>query len=232
VKRFVLPLVVLGCSPSHAPAAASLPPLPTPTSAADASAPPAVAIDASSDASDAAEDRVDLDVAPDPARVHFATGPLTPAIDARFVRDKRPLPSGFWLRFQILKTYADDVELDMYVRGDGKVYFPSELDAGLPTDAEVTLDPREQSALTRCLAAARFMQQDAYQAPPPNEGYTTYNSCSRGYGTKYVVTARLGGREHEVIYDDYDSDVVKCAMRVERELEQLLDAQDACHGGL
>ena len=122
-------------------------------------------------------------------------------VDARLVRrDINPLPPGAFLKFQLINRGRHPrINYRWLLYEDGRWFISghsgNEENAGIPVDTELPATPNRQfsaefvNRVTEQLKEAAFLTQHPYQAHIYAED-----------GTYYVVTARVNGENHEVIY--------------------------------
>jgi hypothetical protein len=130
-------------------------------------------------------------------------GPIPENLDIRLQRrDTEPLPAGALVRFQVISRaknpsnnyrwllYEDGRWFMAWHSGDTSGDLDVPLDTELPSTPTQTLPGNVMDEIGQKLNEADLPGQQPYQADPTVEG-----------GSYYVVTARVDGREYEVIYD-------------------------------
>lgn len=145
------------------------------------------------------------------------SGSVPENLDVRLDRrDKSRLPSEALVRFQAInrgKNPAYNYRWVLY--DDGRLFlarhsgdtsgdYRDPFDTDLPTKPTRVLSKDEVSEVKSQLKKADFADQDTYYADPSVED-----------GTFYVVTARTGGKSHEVIYDGTRPPLVTYLLTIE-----------------
>ncbi len=138
------------------------------------------------------------------------TGPVPDGV-ARLLaaRDTRPLPAGALVRVQVISRgltggynyrwllYADGRLF--LARNDPEKWVPGILfNTEYPADPAGRVGPKAVAKLQQQFQKAAFFEQPSYQANPRVED-----------GSYMVVTARMGDREHEIIYNAVSSPLVE-----------------------
>ncbi len=183
-------VVVVGCSGRGRSAAVSND---TPT---------ATPIDGADPATDTAQGSPDMN-----PRVR--SGPIPADLDPRWnSRDRDPLAPAALVKFQSLGRLSPATNHRFVLHQDGSLYHAAH--TGKNTNARILYDTPLPATPTRQVSAAtvskvekqlrkdRFLDQPPYQVDPQVED-----------GSLYVVTVRLDGKEHEVIYDRYAPPLVE-----------------------
>jgi hypothetical protein len=118
-------------------------------------------------------------------------------------RDNDPLPATALVKFQSLARGPNVAGNYRWVlHDDGRLFVARNsadaaatgavFDTALPATPTKTLPPATVKAVEQRLRDAKFATQPPYQANPSTQD-----------GSWYIVTARLDGKLHEVIYDAY-----------------------------
>jgi hypothetical protein len=147
-------------------------------------------------------DTVDPDQGDDSMNSNIVAGQIPEDLDIRLERrDTTPLPADALIRFQAISRakdpsnnyrwilYEDGRWFAVWHSGDTSDW-QTPFDTELPSEPSATLARREVQEIEKELNKADFAGQPPYQVDPRVEG-----------GTYYVVTVRLDGKVHEVIYD-------------------------------
>lgn len=132
----------------------------------------------------------------------ISSGPIPEQLDERLVRrDKEPLPAGALLKFQLInRGKSPDVNYRWLLYEDGRWFlarhsgdtsgdWQTPFDTDYPAEPTKVLPRKEVEKIRQQLKQANFLAQEPYH-------------LDRGVrdGGYRVVTARLDGRVHEVIY--------------------------------
>ncbi|KAB2898508.1 MAG: hypothetical protein F9K40_11345 [Kofleriaceae bacterium] len=131
------------------------------------------------------------------------SGPIPSDLDPRWAsRDVDPLPPGALVKFQSLGRLSPALNYRYVLHDDGRLFHAAH--TGKNTDARVLYDTPLPATPTRTLPAktvarvekelrkSRFLDEAPYHLDPQVED-----------GSVYVVTARVDGKVHEVIYEAY-----------------------------
>jgi hypothetical protein len=123
-------------------------------------------------------------------------------------RDRSPLPPDAVVKFQSIGRLLPDLNYRYVLLRDGSLFYAAH--SGAPGDARVLFDTplpavatrklsgRQVAAVEKALRKHRFVEQPPHQVDPQVQD-----------GSIYVVTARVDGREHEVIYEAYAPPLVE-----------------------
>lgn len=140
----------------------------------------------------------------------ITAGALPDDLDERLTRrDTTPLPAGALLRLQVINRGKNPIpNYRWLLYDDGRLFLArhsgdtsdprTPFDTPLPDRPTRTLDQARVEQVRQRLAADGFSRQPPYQADPRVDD-----------GAFTVVTARLDGGVHEVIYDAYAPPLVE-----------------------
>lgn len=145
------------------------------------------------------------------------SGPIPP--DFEMTRDTDPLPPDALVKFQWINRGPNPrYNYRWVLYGDGRLFlarhsgrvdrYTGPFDIPLPAAPTKTLPASLVRQVEQQLRKADFLHQPPYQARPKVED-----------GTFYVVTARLDGTVHEVIYEAYAPSLVAFLERIEEQIE-------------
>jgi hypothetical protein len=154
------------------------------------------------------------------------SGPIPDQLDVRLERrDTQPLPPDALIRFQVIgrgKNPANNYRWILY--DDGRLFlarhsgdtsdWKTPFDTELPQTPTQQLDARVVDEVKNQLRQANFLAQAPYQADETVED-----------GTFYVVTARIDGKVHEIIYDAVSTPLTDF-------LATIASSADSSQGGL
>jgi len=123
-------------------------------------------------------------------------------------RDLSPLPADAVVKFQSIGRLLPDLNYRYVLLRDGSLFYAAHsgqpgdarvlFDTPLPTVATRKLSGRQVAAVEKALRKHKFVDQPAHQLDPQVQD-----------GSIFVVTARVDGREHEVIYEAYAPPLVE-----------------------
>lgn len=145
-------------------------------------------------------------------------GALPDVIDERLAgRDTRPLPAGALLRFQTISHHPDprtNHRWELYDDGAVHLAFHSRDDEGpAPFDTELPDAPTGRLEESSVAEIRTLLEEEGFAELAPHQQLDGEDGSWR------VVTARVGGVEHEVVFDRVTTPLVERLRRVPAELE-------------
>lgn len=138
------------------------------------------------------------------------TGPVPARLDA-LPRDRCPLPSGVWLRFQNFGAERyKDWSAQMQIDDQGNIFLVTHLGDATP---EKIKHPSWPPAPTQKLDATTLAQlrkdAAAFAAGPPYRGHQGLS-----YAPTFVVTLHVGSADTEIVLEGYEDAFVSWLRRI------------------